>query len=304
MLLCFDIGGSQIKPGIAASMRDVRVLPPIATPLHNYAAFLEAILSQQQAAAQPVQALALSITGLHNAEDGKLKCANIPCADGRLLQRDLQAATGLPVMIFNDANCFALAEAVSGAGAGHDNVFVIILGSGVGGAQVLAGKVLAGAGGIAGEWGHGTIVATQFGQPPRPLPHLACGCGRKGCVNTIGGARGLEALHRVLCGETASSREILQAWHRGDAAAAETVSAYLELVAGPLAYAINITGASIVVAGGGLATDTKLVAELDQAVRQRILRQVPGPLLVPGQHAEGAGLAGAAIGGFQELSHG
>ncbi len=300
MLLCFDIGGSEIKPGLASSSRAVKALPPFPTPGDDYAGFLHRLAALS--ALHDVAALSISLTGVHNAQDGILKCANIPCADGQRVAHDLELATGLPVFIFNDADCFALAEAISGAGRGHENVLAIILGSGVGGAQVFAGRVIAGAGGIAGEWGHGTILATSFGQPPRPLAHLPCGCGRMGCVNTIGGARGIEALHLVLQGEAASSRDILSKW-RLTPAAAQTVATYMELVAQPLAYAVNISGASIVVAGGGLANDHDFISALDQAVRQRILRQVEHPLLVPGLHT-GAGLVGAAIAGFEALGHG
>jgi len=211
---------------------------------------------------------------------------------------------GLAVFVFNDANCFALAEAASGSGRGHENVLAVILGSGVGGAQVVGGRVIDGAGGVAGEWGHGTILATRFGAPPQDLPHFACGCGRKGCVNTVGGARGLEALHRALTGAASTSREIVARWKKREAAEARTVAAYMELVGQPLAYAVNITGAAIVVAGGGLATDAAFVAALDAAVRERILRRTAQPLVVPSRHAAEAGLAGAAIAGFEALGHG
>ena len=300
MLVCFDIGGSEIKAGLAASSTEMRPLGAVATPSTDYVEFLARII---HLAAQPdAAAISISITGVFNAENGILKCANIPCADGQRIVHDLHRATHLPVFIFNDANCFALAEALAGAGLGHDNVLAIVLGSGVGGAQVLAGRVIEGAGGMAGDWGHGTILATSVGQPPRDIAHLPCGCGRLGCVNTIGGARGLEALHLLLHGRVATSLEILSRRGRDDTAA-ETVAAYMELVAQPLAYAVNITGASLLVAGGGLAHDHGFIAILDTQVRRRILRTAREPLIVPARHAQ-AGLAGAAIAGFQALADG
>ena len=74
--------------------------------------------------------VAISIAGVVDPDTGRLKVANIPCLDGRPVAADLSAALGLPVWVFNDADCFALAEARQGAGRGHRNVFGVILGTG------------------------------------------------------------------------------------------------------------------------------------------------------------------------------
>ena len=191
-------------------------------------------------------------------------------------------ALGIPVQVLNDADCFTLAEARAGAGRGHRNVFGIILGSGVGGGIVLDGQLISGAGGFAGEWGHGPVIRD---------PAFACGCGQVGCIDTIGSARGLERLHHHLTGQSLTSVDIVHRWKAGEA---QAVALWLDLLSGPLAMLVNVLGPDIVPVGGGLGTEPGLIAALDVAVRQRILRNTTVPLVVPAQVSADAGLVGAA----------
>ncbi len=299
MILCFDIGGSAIKPAYATSPEDIVVLPTFKTPLHDYTAFIASLA----AFVGKAQAISISVTGVVDPETGVLKCANIECIDGKHFTRDLAAATSLPVRISNDADCFALVEATLGAARGHRNVFAIILGSGVGGALVIDGHIVGSAGGFVGEWGHGPILATKINTPPYAIPHFDCSCGQSGCVNTVGGARGLEMLHHFLNDQSRTSLEIVDEWQRGNAAATHTIAAYVELVSAPLAFAINITGASIVPVGGGLSAVPELIALLDKTVRQKILRKTAAPILVKANYKHEPGLIGAALLGFQEFKN-
>jgi len=240
------------------------------------------------------------VTGVVEPDSGRVTVANIPCIDGRDLAGDLQEALGRKVLVANDADCFVLAEAHAGAGRGHGVVFGAILGTGVGGGIVAHGRLFRGAGGLAGEWGHGSILATRLSVPPHEMPQFPCGCGKRGCVDTVGGARGLETLHRHIHGVALESTAIIAAWTAGDAAAGVTLAAYLELVAQPLALAVNIIGPDIIPVGGGLGNSVELVAALDRQVRQRILRTLDRPLVVPAQLSVDAGLIGAASLGFSE----
>ncbi|MCE6952162.1 ROK family protein [Cereibacter sphaeroides] len=292
MLVAFDIGGSRIRAARALAPDDLEPLGEAPMP-QAFAGFVAALMGLLPAGARSV---AISIAGVVDPEDGRITAANLPAVTGRRLAADLEAALGRPVWIGNDADCFVLTEALRGAGRGHRNVFGIILGSGVGGGLVLDGRLVTGAGGFAGEWGHGTVLNER--PLGRDVPHLGCGCGLHGCVDTVGGARGIERLHRHLSGSEASSREILSAWRAGEMAAAVTVETWLDLVAGPLALVLNVVGASVVPAGGGLASDRALVAALDGAVRQRLLRRTASPLVVPAAHPE-PGLVGAALAGWQ-----
>lgn len=290
MLVCFDIGGSRIKAALALGS-GLEVLGEAPTPaaFSDFAAVIAGFVPGG------AQGLAIAIAGVVDPATGLLRCANIPAVNGRPVADDLAAVLGLPVWVGNDADCFALAEAGSGAGRGHPSVFGIILGTGVGGGLVIDGRIVTGAGGFAGEWGHGPVLNE------RPLglevPHFPCGCGLAGCVDTVGGARGLERLHHHLSGRTGSSEAILQDWQTGDDLAGQTVAVWLDLVAGPLAMVLNVVGASVVPVGGGLANVPALVTALDLAVRARVLRRTEAPLLVPAAHRVEPGLVGAALAG-------
>lgn len=294
MLVCFDIGGSRIKAARSDAPGVVTVLGEAATPLADFAGFVSVLADFADAA----RGVAISVAGVADPETGQMKIANIPCLDGRRAAADLTAALGLPVWIGNDADCFALAEAGMGAGRGHKNVFGVILGTGVGGGMVIDGRIVTGVGGFAGEWGHGPVLNAAR------VPWFACGCGLSGCVDTIGGARGIERLHRFLCGRDVPSQAIVAAWRGGDVAAAETVAVWADLVSGPLAMVLNVMGSSIVPVGGGLSNAPDLIAVLDRATRARVLRASDRPLLLPAELAVEPGLIGASLAGHAELSHG
>lgn len=293
MITCFDIGGSAIKCAVAAPNGELGELVRVPTPATDFAAFTAAMHALIDAGGAS-RGVAISIAGVVDPVSGRIKCANIPCIDGRALAHELGAAFGLPVWILNDADSFALAEARAGAARGHENVFGLILGTGVGGGLVINGRLVSGPGGFAGEWGHGPASAQFAGTPPRAIPRFACGCGQSGCLDTVGGARGLERLHLALHQQSLDSRAIVDAWESGDERAATTIDCFIDLLSGPLAMLVNTVGVSLLPVGGGLANSAPLVARLDRAVRAAILRKTDAPIIVPGQAGAEPGLIGAA----------
>ncbi len=292
MLVSFDIGGTRIRaaespaPGVLGPVREC------ATPRDDLAAFTAALAGLAGAA----RGIAISIAGCVDPADGRLRVANIPCLDGLPAADVLSQALDRPVWIGNDADCFALAEAGSGAGRGHRTVFGVILGTGVGGGLVIDGRLVTGAGGFAGEWGHGPVQPQRV--RGRELPPFPCGCGLSGCLDAIGSGRGMERLHRHLHGADLAAPEIVAAWEASEARAAETVAIWLEVMAGPLAMVLNVVGATVVPVGGGLSRARGLVAALDRAVAARRLWRAPGPVVVPAALTVEPGLIGASHGGW------
>ncbi|MBN9334326.1 ROK family protein [Devosia sp.] len=295
MITCFDIGGTTIKGATALTPDQLTPLGRVPTPRDDFPAFVAAISGLITAGGAPAGApVAISVTGVVDPANGHVTCANIPCIDGRELASELKALLDRPVFVANDADCFVLAEATAGAGREHRVVFGAIMGTGVGGGIVVDKRLHPGAAGLGGEWGHGTIVATKVSVPPFDLPHFPCGCGLSGCLDTVGGARGLERLHRHLHGADLASTAVVSAWLAGEAAAGQTIDLFIELVAQPLALVVNIVGPDIIAVGGGLGNSHELIARLDAAVRPRILRKLDRPLVVPAQLTADAGLIGAA----------
>jgi N-acetylglucosamine kinase len=287
MWTVFDIGGSRIRAGLARAPGRVEPLGAWPTPTDDYAAFVAVL---RNAVAQGSVGAALSIAGVVDPETGVITSANIPCLDGRNLAADLTRDLGLAVISGNDADCFALAEARSGAGAGQRVVFGVILGTGVGGGVVIDGAIHQGAGGFSGEWGHGPLV--QLLAPA--LAGWQCGCGLTGCMDTVGGARGMERLYRQFFGTERECAAILVAWQEGDAAASQVVLQWLEMVSAALAVIVNVVGPSVVPVGGGLANSAELIAALDERVRAQILQRRPEPLLVRAHHRVEPGMIGAS----------
>lgn len=301
MIVCFDIGGTAIKGAAAHALGDVRPLPRRKTPTQDFDAFVAVLKSDIASIGGAPDCVALSITGIIDPDTDKSFIANIPCAHQRPLKADLEAALGLPVLIANDADCCALAEYGVGAARGHRVVFSVILGTGVGGALVIDGKLINSAGGFAGEWGHAPVAATRAGNPPVDLPRFACGCGLEGCLDAICSARGMEKLHRHLTGEQLLAEEIVEKWQAGEAGARRTIDIYIDMLSGPLALVVNVTGATIVPVGGGLSNAPALIDALDHAVRSRILRRFSRPLVVKAQCTVEPGLVGAAVLGFNHV---
>ncbi len=301
MIVAFDIGGTTMKGGLARSIEDIEILPPVPTPARDLDAFIAVLARTLAAAPEPPRALALSVAGVIEPETGLGSVANIPCINGIPVQARLEAALGLPVVLANDADCFALAEVAVGAGRGHRVVFGVILGTGVGGGLVIEGRLINATGGFAGEWGHGPVAARIVGTPPVVIPHFPCGCGLAGCLDVTVSARGMVSLHRHLHGLEASSQAVVAAWEEGDAAAAATVAVWVEIAAAPLAMLVNTTGADIIPVGGGLGGSARLVAALDAAVRPLTLRRFDRPLVVPAECRLLPGIVGAAWLGFTRL---
>ncbi len=292
MLLTFDIGGTRVRAARSPAAGLVEPIGEWPTPGADFAAF--AGLIADVAAAAGGSAVALSLAGVVDPATGRARVANIPCIDGRSLAADLARALGLPVTIANDADCFALAEAMSGAGRGHPVVFGVILGTGAGGGLVIDGRIHHGAGGFAGEWGHGPVLRTRVPGEAVEIPHWRCGCGLWGCADTLATGPGLTRLDAHLGGGGRAPAQLLADWAAGQAAALRTVAVWLDLVSAPLAMIVNLIGPSAVPVGGGLSNDRALVAALDRSVRARILRSTDDALLVPAVHRVEPGLIGAS----------
>jgi N-acetylglucosamine kinase len=297
-VLCADIGGSFIKFGISRVAGQVEELERVPTPKSDWREVADALrLLANKADPSGGLSIGLSVAGLVDPITGAGLSANIPPLTGLPIAEAISSAVKRPVFAANDADCLTLAEANDGAGRGYPVVFCVIMGTGIGGGLAIDGHIVRGAGGVTGEWGHGPAMNTSvvIGGRLVAVPRFSCNCGQSGCIDTIGGARGIERLHGLFHDETRSSHQIIEDWQAGEARAGETIDAYLQLVADPLAVAVNTVGAFIVPVGGGLASAGSLISALDEAVRARILHRLDRPLLVPAVRREDGGLVGAAV---------
>ncbi|MDI9219675.1 ROK family protein [Pantoea sp. EA-12] len=299
-VICLDLGGSFVKLGVMDAQQQLTILDQQKIPAHSWSDFTALIvrmIDQHQAHFCTDSPLAISTAGIVAPDTGEIFASNIPAFHQRNLSQSLGDSLQRNVIVHNDADCFTFAEALAGVGKGHKVVFGAILGSGVGGGLVADGRIITGQNGLTGEWGHGPITLTEVeiaGETLR-LPRQTCPCGQKGCLDSYGGARGLENLHRTLHQLNASSIDIITGWQQQEAQSVRTIQVWLQLVSQPLAYTINITGASLVAVGGGLASVTPLINALNEQVQRYVLRSTQHPLVVPGVFAHHGGMMGAAL---------
>ena len=251
-----------------------------------------------------IPTVGLGIPGTISSSTGLVKNANSTWLNGRPLQRDLQARLGRPLRIANDANCFAISEATDGAGAGAETVFGVIAGTGVGGGIVIGGRIVNGANGIAGEWGHNPLPWPDAEDASWPL----CYCGRRGCIETFLSGPGMTADHARVAAIRLLPPEIVEAAAGGDAAADATLCRYERRMARALAGVINVLDPSVIVLGGGMSNIARLYTNVPRlwtpyifaAEQEPHESRIPNPesrvqtRLAPARHGAASGVRGAA----------
>jgi len=226
--------------------------------------------------------------GAISPRTGLLKNSNTVCLNGQPVKADLEKLLGRQIEIQNDANCFALAEALLGAGQGKKLVFGVIMGTGCGGGIVHKGEVITGAQAIAGEWGHMSI------DPHGP----ACYCGKKGCVETFISGGGLEQLYAGKFGVSKPLREVEREYFAGEPQAVAFMQEFFDRFGRALANLIDILDPDIVVLGGGVSNFQALYTEGVAAVRKYVFTDELQTPIVQHQLGDSAGVLGAALVGI------
>ncbi len=264
----------------------------VPTPRGDYQATVETIARLVEAAEAALGRRGTVGVGIPGAErrDGRIKNANSTWLIGRPLRADLEARLERPVRLANDANCFALSEAVDGAGRGAQVVFGVILGTGTGGGVVIDGRVLTGCNAIAGEWGHNPLPWPRADELPGP----ACYCGRHGCIETWLSGPGMAADHRRHTGQELTARGIAQRAASGDEEARITLGRHEERLARALASVINLLDPEVIVLGGGLSKMTHLYRNVPKLWREFVFSDRVETRLAPPVHGDASGVRGAA----------
>jgi fructokinase len=317
MRIGIDLGGTKIE-GIALDDRGtVRLRRRVASPHGDYGNTLEAIADLVRAIERELGVrgtVGVGIPGTISAATGLVKNANSTWLNGRPLGDDLPRLLDRPVRFANDANCFALSEASDGAGAGGRVVFGVIIGTGTGGGVVVHGRVIEGANGIAGEWGHNPLPAPLDDERPGP----ACYCGRSGCIETFlsgpglvrdyAGARGLvpgarkqnasvangdAASQEGECG-TLTAQDIAARAASGEPRASACLARYEDRLARALGTVINVVDPDVVVLGGGLSNIDRLYESVPRIWARYIFSDSVTTRLARAMHGDSSGVRGAA----------
>lgn len=293
MRIGVDLGGTKTELIALADDGAVRLRRRVPTPAGDYpatVALIAAMVAQAEAELGVRARVGVGTPGSVSPADGLMRNANSTCLNGRPLRQDLEAALAREIRMANDANCFALSEAVDGAGQGGAVVFGVILGTGVGGGVVVNGQVLNGANGIAGEWGHNPLPPGEDSAGVAP----ACYCGRRGCVETWLSGPGLAADHLRVAGEALTPEAIVARAAAGDAACEATLLRYEIRLARALAGVINLLDPDVIVLGGGLSSLDRLYRNVPLRWVSHVFSDAIATRLLPPRHGDSSGVRGAA----------
>ena len=278
-----DLGGTKIEAAALSAQGEIGERRRAPTP-HDYEGLVRAVAELAAAVAEPQTPLGLGIPGSLSPATGLIRGANTTFLNGRDLAHDLADATGRRVRIANDADCFALSEATDGAAEGAQVAFGVILGTGCGGGVVVGGRLVPGAGGIAGEWGHTPLPWARDDEHPGPL----CWCGRLGCMEQwVSGpafARDGGASAQELAGRAAA----------GEPGAVAALGRYVSRLARGLAVVCDIVDPAVIVLGGGMSNVEALYPAVERALGPHTFTDAPVAKVVRNRWGDSSGVRGAA----------
>ena len=284
-----DLGGTKIEGVVLGA--DNRLLFRHRVPTESargYKHILERVALVVDAcrhAAPECTTIGIGTPGAVSSRDGTMKNCNTTCLNGQRLPEDLAQRLRLPLRIENDANCFALAEAIAGAGEGAALVFGVILGTGVGGGIVHRGELLCGPQHLAGEWGHHSL------DPRGP----SCYCGQRGCVERFIAGPAVEEQYCKLTGEAAAMPAIVARYRDGEPAATQVFRRFVDRFGRAVANLVDILDPDVIVLGGGLSNIDELYTLGRDAVAGYVFNDELRTPIRRNALGDSAGVIGAAL---------
>ncbi len=289
MLTGVDLGGTKIEAAVLAEDGSILARHRVPTPKGQYDGTIDAVAAAVHEVELAVGGggpyLGIGVPGSPSPTTGLMRNCNSTVLNGRPLAEDLHAALGREVRMANDANCLALSEATDGAAAAARCVFAIILGTGVGGGVVVDGRLLEGANGVAGEWGH----------VPLPWPAederaaRTCWCGRSGCLETWLSGPAIEAEWVRSGGQPLPATELASAHPTAPA-----VVNWVDRLARATSTVIDVIDPDVIVVGGGLNSIEAIYTEVPRAWPHLVFSDAVRTRIVPSMHGDSSGVRGAA----------
>lgn len=251
----------------------------------------------------------LGTPGAQSAQSGLIKNANSTCLNGKPLLADLNRLLNRTVRLANDADCFALSEAIDGAGQSAFTVFGVILGTGVGGGIVINQQLLAGPNAIAGEWGHNNLPWPLVSRHSYEFPGPECYCGKTGCIETFLSGPAMAQEYFLLTGMSRTAAQIVELAESGGCSVSEEIQnvflfeteiakavlmRFHDRLARALASVINILDPQVIVLGGGLSNIKTIYQEVPKLLSHYVFTDSVATKLVAAQHGDSSGVRGAA----------
>ena len=281
-----DLGGTKIEAVLLDESFSVLKRQRVPTPKNSYQQILGSISSLVSNVSENISEFSLGICtpGAISKQTGLIKNSNTQCLIGRSLKEDLENKLEKKISMENDANCFAMAESVLGAGIGFDLVFGVILGTGVGGGIVIDKKLYSGRTNIAGEWGH--HILHRNGN--------SCYCGKTGCAETYLSGPSLVRRWTTLTGNVQTLPEILSCIDHNKIGK-KWKDEFLENFGYGIANVIDILDPDIIILGGGLSNIDFLYTEGKESVYNKVFSDSVDTPILRNKLGDSAGVFGACM---------
>ena len=287
-----DIGGTKTRVGLVDADHRVLDVGEAPTPARDGPrAVLEVVAGLGRALAgrwADVVACGVGTAGVVDPAAGTVVASTDAIAGwaGVPIVQQLSALLDLPVRVDNDVNVFALGETAGGAARGRAHVLAVTVGTGVGGAFVLRGRLWRGAHHNAGEIGH--LPVPGFGD-------RRCTCGADGHLESVSAGPAMAARYGRLTGEAVGFAEVARRAEAGDGPAVTVVEEGGGVLGQLLAGLVNAVDPESVVVGGGVATPAgRYWAAAERHFRRHLLPAVAGVPLLPARLGNDAVVVGAA----------
>ncbi len=291
--LGIDLGGTKIEVLVLDSSGESVYRQRVSTPAQNYDEILAMIVELVRQAETDLgqrSSVGIGIPGALSPGSGLLRNSNTVCMNGRPFRDDLENRLEREIRIENDANCFALSEALGGAGREYPVVFGVIIGTGTGGGLVVDGKLLNGPHAISGEWGHNPL---PWHRSIDGLP--ACYCGKSACIETFLSGPGLATSFELRFGEVRCSREIVAGAAAGDDACDAMMALYHDQMARSLAHLINILDPHAIVLGGGMSNIDSIYDRVPELLPSYVFSDFVATPILKAERGDASGVYGAAL---------
>ncbi|MBT8436105.1 MAG: ROK family protein [Gammaproteobacteria bacterium] len=291
--LGIDLGGTKTEVLVLdPDQRPVYRLR-VATPAHSYAEILAMIAELVRKAEGKVKqemTIGIGIPGAISPATGLLRNSNTVCMNGRPFLNDIETLLQRGIRVDNDANCFALSEALGGAARNYPIVFGVIIGTGTGGGLVIDGKLVNGPHSISGEWGHNPLPwhTDKDGSP-------GCYCGKTACIETFLSGPGFAQGFKSRFGRRLSSEEIIAAADASDPECRQMIDSYHDQLARALAHVINIIDPHAIVVGGGMSNIDSIYAEIPPRLPAYVFSDFVETVILKAERGDASGVYGAAL---------
>ena len=263
------------------------------TPKGNYHATLNCIhelITSTETTLDRVGSVGVCTPGSISPTSGLLRNSNSTCLNNQPFKQDLEKKLNREIRIANDANCFALSEAIDGAAKDADIVFGVIVGTGCGAGIVINKNIIDGPNAITGEWGHNPLPYPENDE----LKSTLCWCGKNGCIETFLSGTGFTKDYQLATDQKLTSKQIMLAVNDDESNAIEALSRYQKRMAKSLSHVINLLDPHTIVLGGGMSNIDSLYSSVPNIWQQYVFSDTVRTKLVAPVHGDSSGVRGAA----------